>query len=400
MLSCWQDGVLSCIAGLLKPNADCTGFKSKNLSNHSVPLCVLDTIKDERFLRAPRKLQEDYVESTHLLGSGCSGDVKVFSKISCPKTKFAVKRIKPNKTMTAEMVRAEVQNHLRCDCPHVVKLLQVYESSSIPYSTKEHLGLVMECLEGGDLHARLKERRRFSEQGARVAVQQILSSLDYLHSRGIVHCDIKLDNFVYDKKGSDRLKLVDFGFSQVWDAVTDRPLTDPVGTLFFTAPEVLWGHYTSQCDLWSTGVIAFMLLSGTAPFPKRPTAAMQQKDILSGSFYTTGELWFSVSTQAKHFVRSLIVVDANRRLTAKEALEHPWIAGMKEVPVAKELTTQLVDAPAARPVGARPGCHHAYKEPGPPLRPSSFPSSSTAFESDSRSSNSTWDSSSSGSSRA
>merc|ERR1719183_2791725 len=108
--------------------------------------------------------------------------------------KFAVKSFRLDgidETML-EQARVEVENHLTLDHPHIVSLMDVYE-------TKQHLHLVMECLEGGELFDRVKEKKRFSEDEARDAVRQMLLPLHYMHSHGIVHCDVKLENFIYDQ---------------------------------------------------------------------------------------------------------------------------------------------------------------------------------------------------------
>jgi len=283
-----------------------------------------DCIDDLRFHRAPRKLLDDYTECYEVLGSGCSGPVRTFSGMKFPEVRYAVKRLRPNATMSREMVKAEVQNHLMVDCPHIARLFDVYESS-------DNIAMVMECLEGGTLHHRLKERKFFLEPDAKFAMQQVLSSIEYLHSNGLVHCDVKLDNFVYDRRGSDNLKLVDFGFSQRWDAASDETLDECIGTLAFVAPEVLYGGYTSQCDLWSVGVVAYMLLSGTSPFTSHGTTAFQRKRICTGSYRMDSQQWSDISTHGKEFIQVLVEVDPRKRFTAKEALVHPWLEAVIKV---------------------------------------------------------------------
>lgn len=332
MLSCWQEGALwmSTFGSILKPNR---GAIETQTSKHSLPSGTFDEIADVRFHRA-RRLEEDYTESSEVLGSGCNGDVKTFyrrmlkTRSAVKRVKFAVKRLNTNTTTTPEMIRAEVQHHLKVDSPHVVKLVDVYEpstSSNCAEECKEHVAMVMECLEGGSLFDRLKEKRRYGEEEAKVALQQVLSSIECLHSQGIVHCDVKLDNFVYDRQGSDKLKLVDFGFSQEWNPNSWTNLTESIGTLFFTAPEVLDGRYTSQCDLWSVGVISFMLMSGKIPF-------QNQRQISAGTYRMDAEQWFSMSSEAQDFVRSLLEVNPDKRLSARQALAHPWIAGPDDLP--------------------------------------------------------------------
>merc|ERR1712187_169982 len=107
----------------------------------------------------------------------------------------------------------------------------------------------MECMEGGELFDRVHELERFSERDAADAVWQMLLAVNYLHSHNIVHRDLKLENFLYDKRNSNHLKLIDFGFSKFRDG--DKRLRTSCGTLSYVAPEVLQESYTNQCDLWS-----------------------------------------------------------------------------------------------------------------------------------------------------
>merc|ERR1719230_1130672 len=149
----------------------------------------------------------------------------------------------------------------------------------------------------------------------------VLLALNYIHSHGVVHRDIKLENFLYDKKGSDHLKLIDFGFSKIWDPNIKMKVS--CGTLSYVAPEVLDQNYTSQCDLWSLGVIAFILLSGYMPFSG--AEGEQAASILKGSYKLKPHKWNNVSPEALKFVQCLLQVDPERRLTADTALNHPWL---------------------------------------------------------------------------
>jgi calcium-dependent protein kinase len=182
----------------------------------------------------------------------------------------------------------------------------------------------MECLEGGELFDRVTAKKRFSEDEASDALRQMLLALNYIHSHGIVHRDIKLENFVYDKKGSGHLKLIDFGFSKMWDPSGQERMHNSLGTISYVAPEVLGKSYTSQCDLWSLGVIGFILLGGYMPFSG--SEEVQIRNIRKGNFVMKPERWKDISGEAKDFILKLLEVDPAKRLTAQTALEHPWIA--------------------------------------------------------------------------
>merc|ERR1719253_1495711 len=173
--------------------------------------------------------------------------------------KFAVKAFKMS-SVTGEkktQLLAEVEIFLCMDHPHVTRLYDVFES-------EDQLHLVMECMEGGELFDRVTELKRFGESDAADAVYQMLLALNYIHSHGIVHRDLKLENFLYDKPGSSHLKLIDFGFSKIWDPNVKMHVS--CGTLSYVAPEVLDKDYRSQCDLWSLGVVTFIILAGYMPF--------------------------------------------------------------------------------------------------------------------------------------
>jgi len=141
-----------------------------------------------------------------------------------------------------------------------------------------------------------------------------------------VHRDVKLENFVYDARNSDHLKLIDFGLSTRWDAKSTKSekLSKSLGTLSYAAPEVLKGSYTSQCDLWSVGVLGYTLLCGYMPFGGSDHERVSR--ISTGKYCMKNRGWCDISAECKNFVRSLLHSDPSKRLSAHEALKHPWIA--------------------------------------------------------------------------
>jgi calcium-dependent protein kinase len=261
----------------------------------------------------------DYDMSSDVLGSGANGDVRLATSKRNSSQKVAVKSFRLNNMSKDEMsaVRAELRNYLTMDHPHIARLFDVYES-------KDHLHLVMECLDGGDAFDRIAKMKKMTEQEASKTLRQMLLSLSYMHSHGYVHRDVKLENFVYDADNSDHLKLIDFGFSAVWDASSREKMHEAVGTLSYCAPEVLLGSYTSQCDLWSLGVVAYIVVCGRMPFFGNDQKQMRQ--ISAGIYQMDGERWADISSECKDFIRSLLQVDPHVRLSAQAALEHPWIA--------------------------------------------------------------------------
>jgi len=211
------------------------------------------------------------------------------------------------------------------------------------YESETYLHLVMECMEGGELFERLTKRKRFSERDAASAVYHMLLAVNYIHNRGIVHRDLKLENFLYEKEDTDHLKLIDFGFSHIWEPNTKMALS--CGTLAYVAPEVLKKSYTSKCDLWSLGVILFILLAGYMPFSGGER--VQRKAIEDGKYMWLQERWKTVSEEAIDLVKKLLTKDAEVRLSADQALAHAFIQ-KRHCPVAGDLqTVDIVDQSAA-----------------------------------------------------
>lgn len=279
----------------------------------------------ERYHGKERRLEHDYAVGQQVLGSGISGEVKVATSLAQPQQKFAVKTIKrsgllgylcANGSDCTDPV-SEIKNHLSLGHPNIAKLHDVYE-------TNQHFHLVMDCMEGGDLCARLAEKGKFTEAEASKVIRQILSALNHLHKQGITHRDVKLDNVLYDTKTGGHLKLVDFGLSS-----RKAKMVDCVGSSAYVAPEVLncvHGRkcsYTSQCDLWSLGVLGVLLLTDEMPFSGSLSG---QADIRKGKFTMRPELWHNISDEGKDFIKSLLQVNPSKRLTAAEALGHAWIA--------------------------------------------------------------------------
>ena len=146
------------------------------------------------------------------------------------------------------------------DHPNIVKLKEVFFGSRTVY-------LVMELCEGGELFDQVTNpsRKGFPEPQAAKLMRDMMSSVKYLHEHNIVHRDIKLENYLFEKPGTfSCLKLIDFGLSKHFDE--NETMRQLVGSAYYTAPEVLNGDYDERCDIWSLGIIAYMLLCGSPPY--------------------------------------------------------------------------------------------------------------------------------------
>jgi len=269
-----------------------------------------------RYHRAPKTINDDYRTERKVLGSGCEGDVHMATSKHDSKHKYAVKGFNLH-GLTPE-ARQELANEaeifLGMDHPHVARLVDVYESNT-------RLELVMECMTGGELFERIARKKRFSEKEAVHASWQMLLAVNYLHSHGLVHRDIKLENWLYESDQSDHLKLIDFGFSKFVDP--DTTMSMSCGTMSYVAPEVLNKSYTNKCDMWSLGVTVFVLVFGYMPFSG--TNRSQMKAIMKGEYLIRQKVWDLVPETAQDFVNKLLVVDPDQRVSAEDALHHPWI---------------------------------------------------------------------------
>merc|ERR1719265_1798546 len=232
----------------------------------------------------------------------------------------ALKCIKKSKVSPRALTQlvAEVELCLTLDHPNVVRLEDAYD-------TDREIALLTECLEGGELYGRLSAAKAFPESLAAETTKQLLRAVSYLHSHNIVHRDLKLENVLYESSAVDSpLKLIDFGFAKVWNP--SRLIQASCGTVAYVSPEVLRGEgYTSKCDLWSLGVIVFMLLVGYPPF--HGTDQGMRSSILKAAVdWNQPKRWAKVSQDAADFVAALLAPQPEVRLDAQSALSHRWLS--------------------------------------------------------------------------
>ncbi|KAJ3216033.1 hypothetical protein HDU67_009993 [Dinochytrium kinnereticum] len=200
--------------------------------------------------------------------------------------------------------------------------------------TLHDLYLVMDLCTGGELFDRICEKGSFYEEDAAEIVRTVVDAVGYLHEQNIVHRDIKPENLLFRSKDSlSELVIADFGLSKIMDPETYDGLMTTCGTPGYMAPEVIkkTGHGRAV-DLWSIGVLSYFLLCGYTPFDSNSSADELQR-ILTGSYsFEPTEYWKEVSSTAKEFIRSLLIVEAADRLTAKQALKHQWLAQLDPMP--------------------------------------------------------------------
>jgi serine/threonine protein kinase len=218
--------------------------------------------------------------------------------------------------VTDDAFVTELKNEIdilkKLDHPHIVRAIETFFH-------RNQIFIVMELCSGGDLYS----RDPYTEEEAARIASATLSAIAYMHSKNVVHRDLKYENilFVNDSPKSE-IKLIDFGLSKVYGDNTQ--LTDGVGTIYTMAPEVLKGNYSQKADVWSIGVITYMLLSSQMPFYGRKRRHIVEQ-ILNCQFDFRGRRWKRISDQAKAFVEELLVLDPEERDNAQTALSCTWL---------------------------------------------------------------------------
>ncbi|XP_047325482.1 CDPK-related kinase 4-like [Impatiens glandulifera] len=233
----------------------------------------------------------------------------------------AVKIISKAKMTTAisiEDVRREVKIlKALSGHKHLIKFYDAFEDAHNVY-------IVMELCEGGELLDRILSRGgRYTEEDAKSIVVQILSAVAFCHLQGVVHRDLKPENFLFTTREEDApMKVIDFGLSDF--IRPDQRLNDIVGSAYYVSPEVLHRSYNVEADLWSIGVITYILLCGSRPFWARTESGIF-RSVLRAEPNFDDSPWPSASAEAKDFVKRILNKDHRKRMSASQALAHPWL---------------------------------------------------------------------------
>jgi len=256
-----------------------------------------------------------------ILGQGSYAIVKEAIHVKTGKT-YAVKVINKKLMRGKEFMilnEIEILKRVSKGHPNIVTLYDYFE-------TPNNLYLVMDLCTGGELFDRIYNRGHYYEADAADIVRTVCSAVAYLHEKNIVHRDIKAENMLFKGKEENApLLIADFGLSKIIDNQITVLMTT-CGTPGYMAPEVIarTGH-GKPVDMWSIGVLTYFLLCGYTPFDGQRMDE-EVHNILAGNYkFEPVQYWFAVSETARDFIRKLLVVNPNLRMTAKQALQHPWL---------------------------------------------------------------------------
>ena len=288
----------------------------------------------DNFIPAVNRKINDCYENIKKLGKG--GEHKVYQVRNKINNKtYACKRLSKLNIDDLPKFQNEIEILMKTDHPNIIKLYEIFESKNSFYLILE------ECL-GGNLFSRIAKRIEsndlYSERDACGIIQQVLQAIEYCHNNGIAHGDLKPENILYLKEGNEEnnpIKLVDFGLSL--SLKSNKMLSNGLENRAFFSPEILSGKQDEKLDIWSSGVILYILLSGEPPF-NGPNEKVIFSKIKKLKYDFNDDRWKNISNDAKDLI-SKILVPANQRLTASQALQHPWFNIIKD----KEITFQKLN---------------------------------------------------------
>lgn len=272
------------------------------------------TISKQMFIKVKEGKVLDSYKIVKNIGEGTFGKVlKVIHKdTNAPR---ALKRILLSQSINIQQLLSEVNLLTIMDHPNIVRIFEVIQEPKT-------INIIMELCTGGELFTRIQSLEHFSEQNAKTYMTDIISAVKYCHDNNIVHRDLKPENILFESlKDSARLKLIDFGTSKYFKP--KERLKGFAGSVYYVAPEVIQDNYNEKCDIWSLGVILFIMLSGNPPFVGNDdihTLRLVQEQ--EPNF--EGKIWESISPACKTLLLKMLLKNPEHRYSITEVIAHEW----------------------------------------------------------------------------
>jgi calcium-dependent protein kinase len=280
-------------------------------------------IRSNNLVQLSTGLPLDNYVSDKKLGEGSYGSVyRVKHKdLGIPR---AMKKITGSGNKDPEKIK-EIENEINLlksmDHPNIVKIFEFY-------NTKDGFYLITEYCSGGELFDRILKYKKFDEPNAAYIMFQLLSAVFYCHNQGMIHRDLKPENILIDseeKDGTLNIKVIDFGTAKLFDK--NKTENKVIGSAYYIAPEVLNSKYNEKCDIWSSGVILYILLCGRPPFGGEDEEILDK--IKKGKFDLSSDPWPKISNEAKDLIRHMLDMNPISRISAQKALSHKWFKKFK-----------------------------------------------------------------------
>ena len=279
------------------------------------------SISNRLFINEIKEVPKKKYKIKKLLGVGSFGRVFLAQNLNTSEY-IAMKEIPKTSEdlLTDSEIMDEIEILKNLDHPDIVRIMEFY-------NTEESYFIISEYCPEGELFEQIN--KKFSETQIAVMFRQILSGLAYLHSHNIVHRDLKLENILIKEIEKSKetnedlfvLKIIDFGTAKIFDK--NKKVKAVVGSSYYIAPEVLNKKYGQECDLWSAGVILYMFIVGHAPFDGKNDREIMEK-VKKGNYAKNEKRWINASNEVKDLINKLLVYEPEQRLSAFEALKHPW----------------------------------------------------------------------------
>ena len=275
-------------------------------------------------------ISKDYIMGKSI-GTGAFGTVRLCIHKATRQTRAC--KILKKATQDIKALQEEVEILSKLSHPNIMQLYEVYND-------KTNFYIVTEFCQGGELFDAISKKGNFNENEASKIMKQVLSAITYSHQNNIVHRDLKPENILLEDKGNDSIiKIIDWGCAKNFNK--NEKLTNKDGTPYYIAPEVLEGNYDEKCDIWSCGVILYIMLCGYPPFDGESEEEILDK-VKKGSFEFPKEEWKNISKDAIDLIEKMLTFESNKRISALECLRHNWFIKNKNKGISDKKTAKNI----------------------------------------------------------